>query len=46
VRRSSWSRYAEAGVDRLVVTPWTRGSGVLSGLERFAGEVLSRLPNS
>jgi probable F420-dependent oxidoreductase len=33
-------RFAEAGVDRLVVVPWRRTSEALDGMRRFADEVL------
>jgi hypothetical protein len=32
---------AEAGVGRALVRPWTRGSGTIDGLRRFADEVLA-----
>jgi probable F420-dependent oxidoreductase len=34
--------YESAGVDRLIVTPWTRSAEVLDGLERFASTFLAR----
>jgi probable F420-dependent oxidoreductase len=33
-------RYAEAGVDRVIVRPWRRSREAIDGLRRFAGEVL------
>jgi probable F420-dependent oxidoreductase len=33
-------RYAEAGVDRLIVRPWERSSGAVESLRRFADDVL------
>lgn len=36
-------RWEDAGVTRLVVQPWRRGSEAVAGLQRFAEEVLSRL---
>ena len=33
-------RYAEAGVTRLIVSPWTRSSEALDGIRGFAGEHL------
>jgi probable F420-dependent oxidoreductase len=33
-------RYADAGVTRLIVRPWSRSSDALDGLRRFADEVL------
>jgi probable F420-dependent oxidoreductase len=30
------SRYADAGVDRLIVSPWSRTSEALDGIKRFA----------
>lgn len=36
-------RYADAGVDRVVVTAWAKTSQVVPALERIAQDVLSRL---
>ena len=36
-------RYAEAGVDRLVVRPWPRSKEAIDGIRRFADEVMSKL---
>ncbi|MCU1487162.1 MAG: luciferase family protein, partial [Actinomycetia bacterium] len=36
-------RYAEAGVDRLLVRPWQRSSDAVDALRRFADEVLGPL---
>jgi hypothetical protein len=30
--------FAAAGVDRLIVSPWSRSSEAVAGLERFAGQ--------
>jgi probable F420-dependent oxidoreductase len=40
--RDDVARYAEAGVDRVVVLPWSRGREAEAGLERLAEAVLSR----
>jgi hypothetical protein len=32
--------YANAGVDRLIVSPWRKSDDAISGLENFADEVL------
>ena len=32
--------YADAGVDRIIVSPWRKSDEAISGLERFAAEVL------
>ena len=37
-------RYAEAGVTRVVVRPWSRSREALDGVDRFGDEVLSRRP--
>jgi probable F420-dependent oxidoreductase len=37
------ARYAEAGVDRLLVRPWARSSEAVDSLRRFADEVLGPL---
>jgi probable F420-dependent oxidoreductase len=34
--RSDVERYAAAGVDRLIVAPWSRSPGAIDGLERLA----------
>ena len=34
-------RYAEAGVDRLIVAPWSRTSEALDGIRRFADAMMS-----
>ena len=34
-------RYAEAGVTRLIVTPWSRTSEAIDGLARFADRFIS-----
>jgi probable F420-dependent oxidoreductase len=34
-------RYAEAGVTRVIVRPWSRSSEAIDGLRRFADDVLS-----
>ncbi|HXY94065.1 MAG TPA: TIGR03619 family F420-dependent LLM class oxidoreductase [Acidimicrobiia bacterium] len=34
------SRYADIGVDRVVVMPWQRGRDAVAGLEAFAADVL------
>ena len=39
-------RYAVAGVDRIMVSPWTRSQSVIEGLEQFAREVVLKLPTS
>ena len=36
-------RYAEAGVDRLIVRPWPRSKEAIDGIRRFADEVMSKL---
>ncbi len=36
-------RYADAGVTRLIVTPWARTSEAIDGLARFADEVITPL---
>jgi probable F420-dependent oxidoreductase len=40
---SDLDRYAEAGVTRVVVRPWTRSREALDGVTRFGDEVLSSL---
>jgi probable F420-dependent oxidoreductase len=40
---SDVERYAEAGVDRLIVRPWERSSGAVDALRRFADDVLRPL---
>ena len=37
------ARYADAGVTRLIVTPWSRTSEAIDGLARFADEVIAPL---
>jgi probable F420-dependent oxidoreductase len=34
------ARWAELGVDRLIVTPWGKGEDRLTGMERFATDIL------
>jgi probable F420-dependent oxidoreductase len=34
------ARYADAGIDRIVVLPWRRGREAEAGLERVAGQVI------
>jgi probable F420-dependent oxidoreductase len=34
-------RYADAGVGRVLVKPWTSGKGAIDGIRRFADEVLA-----
>jgi probable F420-dependent oxidoreductase len=36
-------RMADAGIDRLIVSPWQRTSGALDGIARFAEEIAERL---
>lgn len=36
-------RYADAGVTRLIVTPWSRTSEAIDGLARFADDVIDAL---
>lgn len=38
--RDDVSRWADAGVDRLVVAPWDRSADAVEGMRRFADEVL------
>jgi hypothetical protein len=38
--RGDVDRYAEAGVDRLMVRPWTRTREAIDALRRFADAVL------
>jgi len=38
--RDEAARYQEAGVDRLIVAPWTRSREALEGLRRFADRLL------
>ncbi len=33
--------YADAGVDRLIVSPWRRSDDALAGLQKFAAEVMT-----
>lgn len=40
--RDDLRRWQEQGVTRLVVQPWSRGSEAVSGLQRFAEEILVR----
>ena len=40
---SDIDRYAEAGVDRLIVRPWPRSKEAMDGIRRFADEVMSKL---
>lgn len=37
------ARYAEAGVDRVIVRPWTSSKDALDGIRRFADEVMPRI---
>jgi probable F420-dependent oxidoreductase len=37
------ARYADAGVTRVIVTPWARTSEAIDGLARFADEVITPL---
>jgi hypothetical protein len=37
-------RYAEVGVTRVIVRPWTRSREALDGMQRFADEVLVSTP--
>ena len=37
--RDDVERYAEAGVDRIIVAPWSRTSEAVAGIERFADTV-------
>jgi probable F420-dependent oxidoreductase len=39
-------RYQEVGVDRLIVSPWPHVKEATEGLERYAREVLAKLPQS
>lgn len=41
--RDDLFRWEEAGVTRVVVQPWRRGSEAATGLQRFADEILHRL---
>lgn len=34
------SRWAELGVDRLIVTSWSEGENPLAGMERFATDII------
>ena len=36
-------RMADAGIDRLIISPWERTSGALDGVARFAEEIAGRL---
>jgi probable F420-dependent oxidoreductase len=36
-------RYAEAGVDRVIVRPWQRSKEAIDGIRRYANEVLAKL---
>lgn len=36
---AGWAPWAEAGVDRLIVTPWKRTSGAIAGLTELAGRI-------
>jgi hypothetical protein len=36
-------RYAEAGVDRVIVRPWQRSKEAIDGIRRFADEVMAKL---
>jgi hypothetical protein len=40
---SDVERYAEAGIDRLLVRPWSRSRDAVDSLRRFADEVLRPL---
>jgi probable F420-dependent oxidoreductase len=40
VDRDDVARHADAGVTRLIVSPWSRSSGALDGIRRFADDVL------
>jgi probable F420-dependent oxidoreductase len=35
-------RYAEAGVDRIIVRPWRSSKEAIDGIRRFAGDILHR----
>ncbi len=39
------ARYQEAGVDRLMMSPFSGAGGEIEALERFAEEVLAKLPS-
>jgi probable F420-dependent oxidoreductase len=41
VRPDDIARYADAGVTRLIVTPWSRTSEAIDGLARFADEFIA-----
>lgn len=45
-RPSDVEPYAEAGVTRLIVRPWTRSREAIDGMRRFADEVLGPLQNT
>jgi alkanesulfonate monooxygenase SsuD/methylene tetrahydromethanopterin reductase-like flavin-dependent oxidoreductase (luciferase family) len=32
--------YADAGVDRIIVSPWRKSDGAIGGLQKFAADVL------
>jgi probable F420-dependent oxidoreductase len=36
-------RYAEAGVDRVIVRPWQKSREAIDGIQRYADEVLAKL---
>jgi hypothetical protein len=38
--REGLARWRDAGVDRLIVSPWERSPDAADGLRRLAGEVL------
>jgi hypothetical protein len=40
-KRDDLDRYAEAGVGRVLVRPWSSSRDAVEGLKRFAGEVLN-----
>ncbi len=39
---SDIDKYAEAGVDRVIVRPWQRSKDALDGIRRFADEVMAK----
>jgi probable F420-dependent oxidoreductase len=40
---SDVERYADAGVDRVIVRPWQKSKEAIDGIRRFADEVLTKL---
>ncbi len=40
-RREDVKRWEEAGVDRIIVSPWARSREALDGLHRFAADILA-----